>query len=87
MSDLTQQTKDDMELLIRNMGAMGREKDFAAGVVEALQSQHRTTQQTFFRVFALAMEEYKNTPTDLRNEASVNYAGEISKIDFHFPFI
>ncbi len=79
--------KEAMDNLIREMNVMGGEEDMVQGMTESLQGQHRTLQQTFFRVFAESMKEYESTGTDLRNAAAVNYAKEINKIDYHFPFV
>jgi len=79
--------KEAMDNLIREMNVMGGEEDMVQGMTDSLQGQHRTLQQTFMRVFASSMKEYENTGTDLRNAAAVNYAKEINKIDFHFPYI
>ncbi len=76
-----------MEQVIREVNVMGGEEDMVQGMVEALQGSHRTLQQSFMRVFSKAMQDYQNTGADLRNEASVNYAKEIAKIDYHFPFV
>ena len=79
--------KEAMDELIRTMNVMGGEEDMVQGMTESLQGQHRTLQQTFFRVFSESMKEYKDTGSDLRNAAAVNYAKEINKIDYHFPYI
>ena len=87
MSTRSEAVKKAMKELINATNVMGGEEEMAAGITEALQSEHRTLQQSFFRVFAESMKEYANTGTDLRNEASVNFAKEVNKIDYHFPFI
>ena len=79
--------KEAMDQLIREMNVMGGEEDMVQGMTESLQGQHRTLQQTFFRVFSESMKEYQHTGTDLRNEAAVNYAKHITKIEYQFPFI
>ena len=87
MSTRNEAVKKAMKELMNELNVLGGETDMAAGLTEALQGEHRTIQQSFFRVFAESMKEYANTGTDMRNAAAVEYAKEINKIDFHFPYI
>ena len=67
------------------------EKEMAEGIAEALNGEHRTLQQTFFRVFVSSMEEYgKNfdyARFDARNAESVKFAKDVSEMETYFPFI
>jgi hypothetical protein len=80
-------TKEATEELIRSLNILGGEEEMAEGMYEALANSHRTLQQTFFRVLTMAMKDYAEVGTDLRNAAAINYAKKMNEIDFHFPLI
>ena len=79
--------KAAMQTLVDSTNCMCGEKEMAQGMLDALTGSHRTLQQSFFRVFVDTMEKYSETRTDLRNEASVDFAKKIVKLDHHFPFV
>lgn len=80
--------KQAMMDLIDATNTMGADQDVATGMLEALQSSHRTLQQSFFRSFQLMAVEYGDTKfTDARNDAAVAFADKIGELDHHMPFI
>jgi hypothetical protein len=88
--------KEDVEAAVETLAnavnVMGtREQAFVADVLHRrLDRQHRTLQQNFWRMIAKIIQKVGETPEhyyDLRNEASVKWAQEVSKIEKHFPFI
>ena len=78
---------DAMDKLISSVGGWNTADRIAAVVVAKLQGEHRTIQQSFMRVFVLAMKEYSTTSTDMRNEAAVNFAKEVTEKEYYFPYI
>jgi hypothetical protein len=48
---------------------------------------HRTLQQSMIRLIACFINKISQHETDLRNEAAIKWAAEVSKIDAYFPFI
>ena len=64
------------------------DKELEDGMLNALLDEHRTLQQSFFRVLHNVMKQYAATKYyDLRNEASIEYAKRVSELDHHFPLI
>lgn len=48
-------------------------------IFNAVQNEHRTIQQNFWRVMLEVIEKYSNTSYDLRNESSVKMCQSIMK--------
>jgi len=48
---------------------------------------HRTLQQSMIRLLSCFIKSISKHDMDLRNESSINWAKEVSKIDAYFPFI
>jgi len=80
-------TKEAMEELIRISNYSGSEEDMAQAISEVLQGSHRTLQQSFMRAFVMAMTDYANARTDLRNESAVDFAKRVVQLEHHFPLI
>lgn len=81
-----------VETLTNAVNVMGtREQVFVADVLHRrLDREHRTLQQNFWRMIGRIIQKVGETPEhyyDLRNEASVKWAKEVSKIETYFPFI
>lgn len=53
----------------------------------AMCQTHRTLQQNFIRSLVGFIDQMKDMPTDLRNEASVKWCQEVSKIDNFLPMV
>ena len=89
MTDKTraEMTKEAMTTLIDSTNCMCSEREMVDGMLEALNGSHRTLQQSFFRVFAKMAEQYADTRSDLRNEASVDFAKKVKELDHHFPLV
>ena len=62
----------------------GNERDFAEGMVLAMQQEHRTLQQNTFRALCRFIELYadqdENMSTDARNKASYELANKLAEI-------
>ncbi len=82
-----QRAEEAMQELIRCVNVMGAEEDVAEMIANVLSGSHRTLQQSFMRSLNIAMQDYANTGTDLRNEAAVDYAKKIVALEHYFPFV
>lgn len=76
-----------MRDLLDTTNVMGSDADVAKAMSDVLSREHRTLQNSFFRSFVMAMDTYKDSGSDARNEASIKFAKEVSKGDNYFPFI
>jgi hypothetical protein len=61
--------------------------EVAACLLDELQAEHRTNQQSLWRVLRRLVKLYSNTPSDLRNEASVQWASRVSSDDAPLPYV
>lgn len=52
---------------------------------DVMHSTHRTLQQDFFRCMVSFINKMKDMPTDLRNQACVDWCKDVSKIEANFP--
>ena len=73
--------------LIRVLNVLGGEDEIADTVARVLMGSHRTLQQSFVRAFYEVMKDYSASGTDLRNQASVDFAKKITEQDFYFPMV
>lgn len=89
MTDKTraQEFQEAMEVVVNATNTMGCEKELADRMLIAITGQHRTLQQSFFRLFVDMAEQYAKQRSDPRNEASVHFAERVAKLDHHFPFV
>lgn len=51
----------------------------------AMEKEHRTLQQSFIRSIALFIKMMSKMPTDLRNQAAVEWCKKVSEIEAVFP--
>ena len=66
----------------------GNGKELAEHFIENLYKQHRTLQQSFFRVIAMIIEGFaKEKNFDARNKGSLEWANKVSKVDWYMPLI
>lgn len=63
------------------------EADLAEAMFNAMRETHRTLQQNFIRSLVLFFQKMKDMPTDLRNEASVEWCKKVSEIEALLPKI
>lgn len=83
------EVREAMKVIVNATNPMGSEPLVAQGIVEGLESNHRTLQQSFMRSFVEAMKTYGDTNFfDPRNEASVEFAKKISELaeEHYLPF-
>lgn len=79
--------QETVKQIFRNMN--GGQEPFVDELFKALISEHRTLQQSFFRAIKNVCHSYAETMegcTDLRNEASLQFCKDISKLE-GLPFI
>jgi len=81
--------KNHIQGLISDLNCMSIDDEQLAKVISStINSNHRTLQQSFFRVLKGAIEHYgKYAYTDQRNEASRDWCNEASKVEMNIPFI
>jgi hypothetical protein len=65
----------------------GKPEVLAEAMFDAMRYTHRTIQQDFFRSLVLFIGKMKDMPTDLRNEACVEWCKKVSEIKTSFPRI
>lgn len=82
--------KSAMAILMREANKMGNERNMARAMFESMSGEHRTIHQSFMKSLASALSQYAEFGehySDARNAAAVHWAGEVAKIEDHFPFI
>lgn len=87
ITEVTNRTRAAVKELVDCVNVMGAEQAVADGIAAELCNSHRTLQSSVLRAFATAMVSYSEMPTDLRNEAAVEFAKRIKDMEHHFPFI
>lgn len=90
MSKVDQENEQLVSQFFKLINYMGNEKDLAKAFGEKLVREHRTLQQNAIRFLSEVIEFYAQNHTgfDLRNEASVQWAENVTR--HHpgaFPFI
>lgn len=63
------------------------EEILATAMLEAANHTYRTLQQNFFRALILFIQKMKDMSSDARNEASVEWCKQVSKIESYLPRI
>jgi phosphoenolpyruvate-protein kinase (PTS system EI component) len=63
---------DATKEILDAVNIMGNDKEVVEGIVEALQHNHRTLQQNYWRVMMQVIKEYSEFRHDMRNEGSVD---------------
>jgi len=77
-------TKD----LIDSLNIMGREKEVTEAFTNAVCTSHRTLQANLVRLIRGFLNQYKDKPSDLRNQGAVEFAriaieaGQVTPIPF-----
>lgn len=72
--------KEAVEMLLDNLNIMGSDKPIVEGILEALQMNHRTLQQNFWRAMVAVMKQYAEFRHDLRNEGAVEFCNAVKKM-------
>ncbi len=85
--EITDRTRKAVEELVGCVNIMGADKVVAAAIAAELAHTHRTLQSSFLGAINGAMVEYSEMPTDLRNEAAVDFAKKVVALEHYFPFI
>lgn len=83
----TQADKQAVQELFRLINFYGNDRELVNVIVAHLRNEHRTLQQTFWRVIRQVAEQYQDFHTDLRNESAVKFAKAIAEISEHMPLI
>jgi len=81
--------KDHIKGIISELNSMSLDDEAIAKVISTtIQGEHRTLQQSFFRVLKLSLADYGRTSfVDARNEKSREWCNEVSQVETHIPFI
>jgi hypothetical protein len=87
MTEQDQERKKVVAEFFHLVNSYGSDRELSAAIVEHLKNEHRTLQQTFWRIIQKVAVQYKDFNTDLRNEAAVKFAKDIADIDGPMPFI
>ena len=84
---LTDRTRAAVKEIVDCVNIMGSDEVVAAAIGAELAHTHRTLQSSFLRAFNDAMVSFSEMPTDLRNEAAVDFAKKIKDMEHYFPFV
>ncbi len=86
---LEEQAAEAFKMLFRVINKMGTgEKAVGDGLRDAMNNQHRTLIQQWWKVIAEVIVDYSKTKWfDARNEDSVNWAKEVAKVESSMRFI
>lgn len=79
--------QEAMQQLINSLNVMGYEQEIADAITQVLVTNHRTLQACTISVIKELLSQYAEAPYDLRNQAAVEYAQEVAKVNKHIPFI
>jgi hypothetical protein len=63
-----------VKALLEACNTLGSRKDIAASIHQAVTTEHRTIQQSFWSALLLAQIQYADNSFDLRNESAVKLA-------------
>lgn len=78
-------TKEAIDIIFSTIN--GCHRSVSVELLEHLRTEHRTLQQSFWRVIQQVAREYQKFDTDLRNESAVEFAKQIAAIDCPLPLI
>lgn len=86
--EIEKKNEEIVDDLFRALNVMSNEKHLAKALIERVKKEHPTLQQGFMGVLAAVIQAHgEREYTDARNEVSVKWAKEVSKIPHYFPFI
>ena len=80
--DRIKQTKESMQNFINNINIMNGDKEIAEVIFETLRYEHRTLQQSFWKVFKIVSKKYSellDNEVDLRCEDARKYCKVITE--------
>ena len=86
-TEITDRTRAAIKELADCVNVMGAEQAVADAIAAELCHTHRTLQSSVICAFATAMVSYADMPTDLRNEAAVEFAKKVAAMEHYFPYI
>jgi hypothetical protein len=86
LTDQKVELQDALSIIL-NRGNSSEATEMAECLLETLRLEHRTLQQNFWRVMQCLMTRYAEAPSDLRNEASVEWTRKASEVEAFFPYI
>ena len=73
--------------LFKEINVMGKEDEISSQLHQLISRQHKTLQQSFVRIMYQFFNKYSANRYDFRNEGSVKFAEEISKMEVFLPYI
>ena len=88
--ELNEKNKQVFVDLFKLLNSMTNDDDLAVALADHLRQEHRTLQQSFWRMIqetSHLYEQQTNGFTDLRNEASLEFTKQVNKISTYLQFI
>jgi hypothetical protein len=87
MAATKEEIKEAMETLMNGVNSF--DSDSIASIMhDVVKSNHRTLQQSFVRNLQIFLDYHSRTEyTDLRNEASVEFAKAVRDLEHHLPMV
>lgn len=76
---INQTVVDAVGVIMKELNG-GNRQEIARSILQAVTSDHRTLQQSFWSAMLLAQCAYAESPSDLRNEQSVELAKMVKKV-------
>ena len=91
MNTHTIETDNNMEQIVEDLfkeiNVLGKEDEISSQLHQLISQQHKTLQQSFIRIMYQFFLKYSANRYDPRNEGSVKFAEEISKMEVFLPYI
>lgn len=78
---------DNVQTLVTSTNVMNQDEVISNAILHGLLSSHPTLRQSFIRNFVKAMESYSQLNGDARDQASREFAKDITAKGYTFPFI
>ena len=82
-----EELENAIKVILNHCNAIGNEGVVASSLENAIVSDHRTIQQTFFRELNQFLVSYSEQRFDARNQSSVEFAQKVKELDSFFPYI
>jgi len=81
--------QEHIKAIISELNSMSLDDEaMAKAISNTIQGEHRTLQQSFFRVLKLSISDYgKHSFVDARNEKSREWCNEVAQVETYIPFI
>ena len=89
MTDQTTKVTEAMKVLMNQCNLMGSTTDIEQAMVNVIVGDHRTIQQSFWRVMTKVISSYAEASSDDRNKASVEMCVKFTEVteQMNLPYI